>query len=302
MFVFLILPVLVSGFIVCNHNLSYYYKLHRFEGQYLYLKSAHLGLMCLMAAFLSGLALSLGLPDEITVAGRSISLALLPPVDQLLGDMLSVTPLPEVHRISWLLVLSVSTLVIAYLSSWLNNLRLAARSGSFDKAKILLMGGVLRDSPIDKLFFDSYIQSRPLLITLETGKVYVGTISELGEPNESEGMDQEISIIPLMSGYRNRNEHRVNFVTDYQAVNSDLNIVIRQDKVITASWFDFAIYSKLNPRKSPEPSKGDVDEGNPSAGAEVSRPAVQGSWLKRWARRICGRRCQAAAGNKSVGR
>jgi hypothetical protein len=48
---------------------------------------------------------------------------------------------------------------------------------------------------MDKLLFESDLYSRTLMFSLECGKVYVGTISSLGEPNETKGMDQEISLI-----------------------------------------------------------------------------------------------------------
>ncbi len=43
MFALLILPILISGFIVLSINPSYKLKLHRYSGQLLYLKSAKIG-------------------------------------------------------------------------------------------------------------------------------------------------------------------------------------------------------------------------------------------------------------------
>ncbi|HFZ1702094.1 TPA: hypothetical protein ACIJWT_004920, partial [Klebsiella aerogenes] len=44
MFVFLVIPILVSGFLLVHIHPIYKYKLHRYEGQFLYLKSAQYGL------------------------------------------------------------------------------------------------------------------------------------------------------------------------------------------------------------------------------------------------------------------
>src|SRR5690606_1113621 len=52
MLAFLILPLLVSGFIVCHSHPYYYYKLHRQQGQYLYLHAARLGVRCLWYSLL----------------------------------------------------------------------------------------------------------------------------------------------------------------------------------------------------------------------------------------------------------
>ncbi len=108
------------------------------------------------------------------------------------------------------------------------------------------MSNALSDSPLDKILFESYINSSPLLLTLGSRKVYVGTINSLGEPNESEGMDQEISIIPLMSGYRSKETLEVKFTTYYDAIGADLKIVIRQEQILSATLFSFEVYEKFN--------------------------------------------------------
>ena len=46
MLLLLIFPVLVAGFFACHIHPVHSYKLHRYEGQYLYLKSAELGVKC----------------------------------------------------------------------------------------------------------------------------------------------------------------------------------------------------------------------------------------------------------------
>src|SRR5690606_12039523 len=56
MLALLILPLLVSGFIVSHSHPYYYYKLHRQQGQYLYLHAARLGLRCLWYSLLLNLA------------------------------------------------------------------------------------------------------------------------------------------------------------------------------------------------------------------------------------------------------
>jgi hypothetical protein len=38
------------------------------------------------------------------------------------------------------------------------------------------------------------------MISLEDRKVYVGKVIDMGEPTETNGIDQDISIMPLMSG------------------------------------------------------------------------------------------------------
>lgn len=246
MFVFLLLPVLVSGFVFCNRNHKTFFKLHRFDGQHLYLKSAHFGLFHLFGAFL--LASWITRLPSLAWFGTDVSLDPIAPLQGTVTRIAPATSVHDAHYVAWIMLLSVLTIALAYLSASLMNVLRALRLGSVNKSKILMMGEVLRDSPIDNLFFQSYIQFRPLLLTTDSGKVYVGTISELGEPNEAEGMDQEISVVPLMSGHRDKNTYQVVFDTDYSLVDTDLNVVIRQDKILSASWFDFDIYKQLNPK------------------------------------------------------
>ncbi|VAW75772.1 hypothetical protein MNBD_GAMMA12-1351 [hydrothermal vent metagenome] len=247
MFLLLILPILVSGFIVCNTNPVYFYKLHRYEGQYLYLKSAHLGLVSLTVFSLIAFLLSKFLPPVWHICKWDIPVNVISLTRSLLLEASTFQKIEDLNLFTWIIVISLGTILYAYFWSSVSKIRLRFKAGSLEKSKILLVSKVLNDSPLDKLLFESYINSRPLLLTLDTRKVYVGTISSLGEPNESEGMDQEISIIPVISGYRDKDSLKVEFITHYDIVDSDLNIVIRQDQVITASWFDFDIYKKLNP-------------------------------------------------------
>ncbi|HCV77558.1 MAG TPA: hypothetical protein DGS68_12635, partial [Pseudomonas sp.] len=58
MFLLLLLPILVSGFLVCHKHPLYFYRLHRYEGQYLYLQSARFGLFCTLLAVILHLGIA----------------------------------------------------------------------------------------------------------------------------------------------------------------------------------------------------------------------------------------------------
>ena len=124
---------------------------------------------------------------------------------------------------------------------------------AWKQTKIKCMKDILSDSPMDQLFMQSYIDRIVILITLDSGKVYVGVVTQLGEPNESEGMDQEIGIKPVVSGYRVRETHKVVFNMSYEESSDSAYIVIKQDLITTACRFDPLIYSKAN--KATESSK-----------------------------------------------
>ncbi len=249
MFLLLILPILVSGFIVCNTNPSYFYRLHRYEGQYLYLKSAHLGSISLLVFTSIALFLNRFFPSSILIAEIEISLGIVSGIKSLLAGIAYTNNDADLTSFSWIIVISVGAILYSYLWSLVAYIRLRFLYGNIGRAKILLMGQILSDSPLDKLLFESFVYSKPLMLTLDSRKVYVGTISSLGEPNESEGMDQEVSIIPLISGVRCKDKMTVEFHTNYDLVQSDMNIVIRQEQILTASWFDFDVYEKLNDKR-----------------------------------------------------
>lgn len=241
---------MVSGFIVCNNNPNYFYRLHRYEGQYLYLKSAKLGLICVILFTLISLLLNKYVPSYIPLCKGTFSLNVISWIKTLLGEAWPTEKTSELTSFSWIILVSIGSIIFAYLWSVIAKkiLQLKAR-GSLEHSKVLLMSRILSDSPLDRLFFESYINIYPLLLTLESGKVYVGNISSLGEPTENEGMDQEISIIPILSGYRRKKDLRIKFTTSYKPVVSEIELIIRQNQIISATVFDFDAYLSFKNQK-----------------------------------------------------
>lgn len=80
------------------------------------------------------------------------------------------------------------------------------------------------------------------MLMMDDRKVYVGKIISLGEPSETAGMDQDISIMPLMSGYRDKDTLRVNFTTDYAQVGANIYVSLRQEQIVSATEFNFEAY------------------------------------------------------------
>lgn len=119
-------------------------------------------------------------------------------------------------------------------------------------AKILLMYKLLKDSPLDKLLYLSYVQNKYLLITMSDRKVYVGRVISLGEPNESEGPDQEISIVPVFSGYRDKDTLSVTLNTIYAGIEEidDVYLVLKQDNIISACEFVESLYQKFSNKEN----------------------------------------------------
>lgn len=247
MFVFLILPILVSGFIVCNKNPYYKYKIHRYEGQYLYFLSAMLGTFSLFIASIFASLIYEFAPSSIYFCGREITVSVTPILKSLLTEVWQEETKADLIAFIWIMILSIVTILVSYIWTFLAWIWVRIKQCPFEKYEIFLIYKVLSENPMEKLFFESWLDSKPIMLSLDSRKIYVGIVTSLGELSESNGMDQDISIVPLMSGYRDENTLKIKFVTYYKTIDTDLNTVIRQELIQTATHFDFKAYNKLNP-------------------------------------------------------
>ena len=117
---------------------------------------------------------------------------------------------------------------------------------SNDEVDVVIMSELFSDSPLDQLLFSAMINDMNLMIILDDRKVYVGRVNTMGEPNENEGADQEISFLPLVSGYRHKDTLKVEFTTDYKQIGESLPLVTRQESILSAREFDFSVYESFN--------------------------------------------------------
>jgi len=169
---------------------------------------------------------------------------------------------PKENRLaSWLLLLSLSMVFVAI--AWIQLARfgiyLAASilSGfkndngqiAFFKQAIKLgsLEELLSDGSLGQLFFNSVTSEKPVLVSLKSRKVYVGTVNMISEPNEKQGPNLEVSINPIMSGYRDKDSLRVLFTNDYSELDGvDTSIIFPMSEVSQASWFDMDTHKKVD--------------------------------------------------------
>lgn len=251
MLLLLIFPVLVAGFFACHIHPIHAYKLHRFEGQYLYLKSAELGLKCFAIAFVVALAAHYWIPDTVSNARFSVNLTLSASLTDAMLVM-GARDETEASRLAWFFILSVLTFLSAFTTKAWGHISLWRRFGTWDSkiTKIYVIGELLSDSPLDDLLFKLSLQKdKYVMLSMEDRKVYVGKVIDLGEPTETNGMDQDISIMPLMSGHRDKDTLKVQFHTFYEDAESDIYLSLRQDAITSATEFDFEAYRKLGRRR-----------------------------------------------------
>lgn len=245
MLLLLIFPVLVSGFIACHIHPVYQYRLHRYEGQYLYLKSAELGLYCFFLGTAIASALHYWIPHRLQIGSFGVSLALSESISGFM-TVIGATPEAESKKMAWFLILSFLMLLSAYILKAGGQLRLYRRFDRWD-AKVFVMGELLEDSPLDNLLFHlSLDKEKYAMLTMSDRKVYVGKVVSLGEPSETSGMDQDITIMPIMSGYRNKDNLTIDFTTHYSEIETEVFLSLRQDAIVSATEFDFHAYKIWN--------------------------------------------------------
>ena len=76
----------------------------------------------------------------------------------------------------------------------------------------------------------------------------------ISEPNEKQGPNLEISIEPIMSGYRDKDNLRVLFSNDYNNLgDNDTSVIFPLSEVSHASWFDMDTHEKVDNNREKKP-------------------------------------------------
>lgn len=244
----LIIPLLISGFLVITKHPHHYYRLHRYDGQLLYIKASVYGFYCfaiaVMLALLIKWLLSSFHPVMSVAAWAEFS-----------ND-------PAENRwYGWMLIVSLCSVMVGWLWGMLARLGYLLRFARavlagryqcehrelYHYLRLSVLASLMAEMPTNKLFFESMMSKRTILITLKCSKVYVGVITRLSEPNESDGPIQEISLLPLMSGFREQESRRINFINNYVNLGeADTHITIPRDEVTHASWFTQELHSQID--------------------------------------------------------
>ncbi|MCK5355849.1 MAG: hypothetical protein KAJ63_12070 [Methyloprofundus sp.] len=117
-----------------------------------------------------------------------------------------------------------------------------------------LLQHAIKNNDFEKLIARSVYDNFPILFTLESGKVYVGWAVSAPNPVQER---KSIRILPIISGYRDKDTQKVKFTTDYYPVlnkfsNSeetnheveDLEVVIPAGELSSCRLFDISIYNE----------------------------------------------------------
>ncbi|NWF07059.1 hypothetical protein HX810_05120 [Pseudomonas salomonii] len=261
----IIVPLLVSGYLVCLRHPFFYLRLHRFQGQLLYLQVARLGMLCLIVAtFLSAALLTLS-KQTAFIAGHEIAAD----YSQKLGTLLVELDIAnEKNCTLWVFMLQAGMTALAIPFFWARlYVRMKKRMLKLETDTQLyhvLSLGILEGTPFKLLLRESIVKCVPCMFSLSDRKVYVGIVLFAGTPSESEGIGQGFSLVPILSGYRDKDTLEVTLHTHYSSINRPRPILLVQENVVSATRFDFTTWTRSQSRRSRKAQQGQFHHHRPA--------------------------------------
>jgi hypothetical protein len=232
---FYVLIILLIGFTALHCYKPAYYRLHRHEGQYLYLRSAHWGVRFLIAAVVLAYLVSKTLQCIGWQTGLFVAFS----------QWLSGYGVPASATMTAAVVLA---FILAMMSGWIHRSLYMIFKGKLvsDHYDMMMVYSSLQDSPLDRMLMDAWLDEKTVMFHMRDRKVYVGLVLSAAEPSESRTGNQEVLIRPYISGYRDKDNLGVHFTTAYKKVEQRVELLIRQDEILSLTFFDPEVFHKIN--------------------------------------------------------
>ncbi len=251
MLAILVVFVLVSGYIYSHRHLPSRYKMAKSDGWDLYFQVAKRGTE--IAIISAAICFIIDMTDIIGIL-----------LKQCFGLMYNIDfkQLPVSHHQFKLLSGGVFTIFLSYVIAFF-------RSRKYDVAKnnLVLIREVVEDNPLEYFIIDATLtfvdgdqDSRVVCITLSSGKVYIGFC--VGGNNVTHGNLEHIKIIPIRSGYRDKDNQELKVKNNYEEYFleqddvdiSDFVIIIPTSEIISYQNFDLPAYEAIQPSNSEDSS------------------------------------------------
>lgn len=279
----LLLPVLAAGYFTSIHHPYFRLSSAREEGQRLYLRAVSLGFASLVIGAVLALACSVVLPDQMTIhvgdlpngakTDYVLSLTFIDWLAGALGDSGVFNKIDD-RQSAWLLLLSGTCFVGAVLivfgayvrygikakvftsplevakppsdgnRGWMRR-QLDWLTGAKKQIRLDITAELLEQSPLDRLLFKAQRMELPLQFWLANRKVIVGFVIECAEPFPTTGTNNEVTILPMFSGYQDEKDLQVEFTTQYWEKDQQVEQIIRQDEIVKVGQFDWSAYEAL---------------------------------------------------------
>lgn len=235
---FIIVIILVSGYIVTRSFLPLRYRIVRESGYHIYLRSGLAGFIVFIISFLSFVIIDLYDLPSLLMNTLNIAISDIPHF-YLMED--------EGYKWGLLLMLCILISALLHLSF---NIYYRKPSRRF-KTLIKIV------NPMERILFDACANAYPICITLDSNKVYVGLLETV--PPVDDGRIEYLRMLPLLSGFRDQNSLTINFTTNYYEHYRDgeldkssewltldlFSIVIPEREVVSISNFDIDVYKKF---------------------------------------------------------
>lgn len=242
----LLLPLLVSGYLICLKDPFVYYKLHRYDGQLLYLQVGRYGIYCFLSALLLVGLVSLAVSHSwgshcANVCGEfCVSLS----TDFLgyLGKKATEAHLftAEKAQLGVFAILSgFVTLLMPFIWAKISFYMIKRQSKAEDEAQtiVYILRETVSHSPLMLSLVEAFATKSEVMISMDDRKVYVGYIQSVGKPTEVVGVDQEVEFLPSVSGYRDKDTLKVNYTTEYPTDTKIEPIYFKQANMVSVSLF-----------------------------------------------------------------
>lgn len=203
----LVLPILICGFIYCKYNFYDKTLIAKYEGQSLYLHIAMRGLLLTLPWLVVILAFEgwtngfCGLTDLLAERG--------------------FTKPDEKHLFSTLSVAIFLAPLYAYAAAKVRFKITQYRHGLKNDylTRSFILKTMLPTSTHQALLLDSLFNKRLYMFSMEDRKVYIGWVKNFGNLQDHDSNNDEgFSIIPIYSGFRDKDRLTVEFTTPYEKV------------------------------------------------------------------------------------
>lgn len=222
-----VLVLLAAGFTLSRVHPVHYHKLHQYEGQFLYLKSAELGFACVATAVVLTWLVYLFAPEPwFDTAGY-----LLASVWEFQEDG---QPPGNVMALAHVAVL---TMPAVWVLKAFGHVRLFQRFGQW-RAPQHIMLELVENTPFKRFLVEAIFAGDDYLVmlTMRDRKLYIGSIVSIGGSTETVGPHHDLVIKPLVSGYRKESNLRACFTTKYDP-ESDIELHLKQNDIASATHF-----------------------------------------------------------------
>lgn len=227
----LIIAIAAAGYLYSTYCYALKYRVSRESGHRLYLTSITVGLIFVIPAWTL-----LRASDEVCQRSNISCL--------------------HISELEHTVFLSLWTIIFSYITAYVYN------RGEHAKSKNIMREWQKND--FDALYLRAQLQFKPLAISLDTGKVYVGMPVLSQEPNDQ---NSHVTILPIYSGYRQEKTLKFVIATRYDMVVElveagverqeyieDFFMTIPRDRIVSAHVFNHRLYKQVDSTYTPEKS------------------------------------------------